>query len=123
MAGERDDGIVRLGDLLARAMLDPNAVADAANRGDGRAETDDRLHLVVERMGDAIHSPDRLEHCRLHVPDMLEEIWQGDRAGRVQLREAERRQRDRGLAIASTLDRKAREAAGYVGAAFGIEAA
>ena len=64
--------------VTARFMLDPHALAGAADRADRGVEPHYGPHLFVNRMRDAIHSADRLEHRRLHVPDLLEEIGQRD---------------------------------------------
>ena len=40
----------------------------------GVPQPDGRFHLFVDRVGDAIHAADRLQHGRLHVDDGFENL-------------------------------------------------
>jgi hypothetical protein len=82
-------------------MLDPDAAALAADGADRLVEAHARLDLRVERMGDAIHAADRLQHGRLHVDDRFEDLREGGAAAGQDFLERQRIERLARIVIAA----------------------
>lgn len=74
----------------ARGVGDAGALAVAADLADHRAEGHGRLHLLVERVGDAIHAAHGLQHGGLHFDKVLEEAGDAPELGLHHVGQAQR---------------------------------
>src|SRR6185369_16803527 len=98
------DAIIRFGDLVARAVLDSDPIPVPAYRSYHGPKMHRRLHSLVYGVRNPIHAADGLKHRRLHVPDMFEDIRKTDGPRRREFLESQRREGNRRLVIATSLD-------------------